>query len=121
MVITLGARVLLADLHCDCCVILQGDTLNKTWSFGDGSHSTLGDTATHTYTEPGLYSASFSAVDSEGATVQCIQHVQVGWIGEAKIISPLENSSFRAGESILLVAEQHVNVTRWVRFQSQRH
>jgi hypothetical protein len=88
--------------------------LTTTWSFGDGSTPVFGETANHTYTEPGLYSASFAALDNQGGSVQCVRHVQVGWITEAKILSPAENSLFRAGDSILLVAEQHTNITRCV-------
>ena len=38
------------------------------WNFGDGSPTTTGSTATHSYTVAGTYSAALTVTDSQGAT-----------------------------------------------------
>ena len=87
--------------------------MTTEWTFGDGSDSVLGETATHTYTEPGLFLASFAVTDQGGAVVRCVRQVQVGWIPEARITSPTANALFRAGDVISLVAEEHANITQY--------
>ncbi len=45
----------------------DGDPLSFSWSFGDGATSTQGS-ATHTYSEPGTYSATLTVSDGLGGT-----------------------------------------------------
>jgi PKD repeat protein len=43
-----------------------GDTVTYRWSFGDGSATVTGPTATRTYTTPGVYTVSLTATDGWG-------------------------------------------------------
>lgn len=54
----------------------EGDTLTHTWYFGDGNSATGAD-ATHTYTDPGTYTATLvvsDGVNSASTTRQIIVH-----------------------------------------------
>jgi cytochrome c len=46
----------------------DGDTLTYEWDFGDGSAKATTQNASHTYDEPGTYTATFTARDAGGLT-----------------------------------------------------
>ncbi|MCI5209432.1 MAG: PKD domain-containing protein, partial [Candidatus Electrothrix sp. ATG2] len=46
----------------------EGPIIDYLWSFGDGSPTATGSTASHQYTVEGTYSASLKVTDSHGAT-----------------------------------------------------
>ena len=45
----------------------EGGISSYLWNFGDGSQTTTGASATHSYTVPGTYGASLTVTDSQGA------------------------------------------------------
>ena len=83
-----------------------GDTLTYFWNFGDGTPeaSTTGLTINHTYTTPGIYTATLRARDDNFAfsapdTVQ----IQPGNVPpSATITSPAAGQTFRVGQTITL-------------------
>ncbi len=48
----------------------DGDALTYEWDFGDGSPKDATKDATHTYTKPGEYTATFTATDASGLSAQ---------------------------------------------------
>jgi PKD repeat protein len=47
---------------------IDGALTSGVWDFGDGSATASGWTVTHTYSEPGLYTATLTVTDNEGAS-----------------------------------------------------
>jgi PKD repeat protein len=56
---------------------LDGNLDSFTWDFGDGSPKTSGGVVTHSYAEPGRYTVTLTATDSEGATDNISKQVVV--------------------------------------------
>lgn len=56
---------------------LDGNLDSFTWDFGDGSPKTSGGVVTHSYDEPGRYTVTLTATDSEGATDNVSKQVVV--------------------------------------------
>jgi PKD repeat protein len=61
----------------------DGQIVNRTWDFGDGSTAT-GTSATHTYAEAGTYTVTLTVVDDDGATVTASQAVTV-----SEVVGPI--------------------------------
>jgi glucose/arabinose dehydrogenase/PKD repeat protein len=77
----------------------EGATLSYAWSFGDGSTSTLPN-PTHTYQSAGLYTARLSVSDGTNNSISSNLTITVGNSPTAKITSPLNGRTFRAGNII---------------------
>jgi PKD repeat protein len=56
---------------------LDGNLDSFTWDLGDGSPKTSGGVVTHSYAEPGRYTVTLTATDSEGATDNVSKQVVV--------------------------------------------
>jgi Ca2+-binding RTX toxin-like protein/glucose/arabinose dehydrogenase len=81
----------------------DGDPLIFAWDFGDGSTSTDSNPS-HSYATAGGYSASLVVTaNGETATAPSIT-VQVGLPPEVTITSPIDGSSFHAGQQLSLNA-----------------
>jgi PKD repeat protein len=64
------------------------DSIKYTWDFGDDSETQSGQFATHTYSEPGTYTATVSAVDTHGGSASGSTTVTIS-SGSAPTISGL--------------------------------
>lgn len=82
-----------------------GDTLTYLWDFGDGQTSTgSSPTTSHTYTNPGTYTASLRVSDNHGATsaADAVQ-IQPGNTAPSPVIeTPSAGARFRVGETVVL-------------------
>ena len=56
---------------------LDGDALRYAWTFGDG-REVDGPAATHTFAQPGTYTAALTVTDAAGVSVKAETAVQVG-------------------------------------------
>jgi PKD repeat protein len=54
----------------------DGVIVSQTWDFGDGTTSSSQNT-THTYTSPGIYNATFTVLDNDGAQSTSLIQVSV--------------------------------------------
>ncbi|MGG9972708.1 PKD domain-containing protein [Ferruginibacter sp. SUN002] len=85
---------------------------NYKWDFGDGTTSTL-KTPTHTYTDPGVYTVSLSAITTDGCTDTVV-------MGSAIRVSTKPTPGFDADREACAIipiqfADQTVGeVTRWL-------
>ncbi len=83
---------------------LEGDPLSYTWFFGDGTQAN-GANASHTFNNKGSYSAQLSVSDGvNNPTVSSLLDIQVGLPPTVSITTPQNNSFFRAGDVIDIVA-----------------
>ncbi|RLB31767.1 MAG: hypothetical protein DRH20_15450, partial [Deltaproteobacteria bacterium] len=57
----------------------DGDELIYTWGFGDGEVA-AGDTATHAYAAPGIYTVTLYVNDGRGGTVSASQTLTIGQV-----------------------------------------
>lgn len=55
----------------------DGSVQSLTWSFGDGSPTTTGDTAIHAYNDNGTYTVELTAMDDDGYTNTATQTVEI--------------------------------------------
>ena len=79
----------------------ENDAISYYWSFGDGSSSTS-RSATHTYSAPGLYSATLRVTaGGQSATSSPVQ-ITAGQAPAVAINSPANGSTFIAGQTISL-------------------
>jgi glucose/arabinose dehydrogenase/PKD repeat protein len=90
-----------------------GHTIAPSWDFGDGSAAAAAHDTVHTYTTNGVYTASYLAVDQLGASARCLLRIQVGWLPEASIVTPVVNTAFRAGEMLVVAAQESANITMY--------
>jgi hypothetical protein len=78
----------------------------RTFVFGDGTTATVssltGSTIQHTYDNPGRYEASAIVTDSIHTIRSSLVEITVGLRPVAKIVSPVDGSSFHAGENLSL-------------------
>jgi glucose/arabinose dehydrogenase len=82
-----------------------GDTLTYLWDFGDGQTATgSSPTTSHTYTNPGTFTASLRVRDNHGATsaADAVQ-IQPGNTAPSPVIEmPAAGARFRVGETVVL-------------------
>ena len=77
----------------------EGQTLTYAWTFGDGGTSTAANPS-HTYSQPGQYSARLSVSDGVNTTLSTPVSISVGSPPTATILSPQDGSFFVAGDVI---------------------
>ncbi len=77
----------------------EGQTLTYAWTFGDGGTSTAANPS-HTYSQPGQYSARLSVSDGVNTTLSTPISISVGSPPTATILSPQDGSLFVAGDVI---------------------
>ncbi len=77
----------------------EGQTLSYAWTFGDGGTSTAANPS-HTYDQPGQYSARLSVSDGVNTTFSTPLSISVGSPPTATILSPQDGSFFVAGDVI---------------------
>ena len=77
----------------------EGQTLTYAWTFGDGGTSTAANPS-HTYSQPGQYSARLSVSDGVNTTFSTPVSISVGSPPTATILSPQDGSFFVAGDVI---------------------
>ncbi len=77
----------------------EGQTLTYAWTFGDGGTSTAANPS-HTYSQPGQYSARLSVSDGVNTTFSTPISISVGSPPTATILSPQDGSFFVAGDVI---------------------
>ncbi len=77
----------------------EGQTLTYAWTFGDGGTSTAANPS-HTYSQPGQYSARLSVSDGVNTTLSTPISISVGSPPTATILSPQDGSFFVAGDVI---------------------
>lgn len=94
-----GPAPLLVSFSSAGSVDPEGQPLSYSWTFGDGTTSTLAN-PTHTYTAPGLYSARLSVSDGVNTTMANALTVAVGTLPVGVIAAPANGATFRAGEVI---------------------
>jgi len=78
----------------------DGDALTFAWNFGNGERSTEAN-PTHTYSEPGRYTATLTVTDSRGEVRASSVEIAVG--GEppvATILAPTADARYRIGDAI---------------------
>src|SRR5262249_21712780 len=77
----------------------EGAPLSFSWTFGDGTTSTLAN-PTHTYQTAGQYTARLTVSDGVNSTVSAGMTIRVGNPPTATILTPTNGILFRAGDSI---------------------
>ena len=77
----------------------DGDIVSYAWDFGDGDSSTLPNPA-HTYQFPGLYLATLTVIDDDGATASASVEVQVDVAVYGLSLSADMAASGKPGETI---------------------
>ena len=77
----------------------EGQTLTYAWTFGDGGTSTAANPS-HTYAQPGQYSARLSVSDGVNTTFSTPISISVGSPPTATILAPTDGALFRAGDVI---------------------
>jgi PKD repeat protein len=70
-----------------------------SWTFGDGASSNLAN-PTHTYRQPGRYTARLSVSDGQSSTAATPITISAGNAPTATIGAPVAESTFRAGDVI---------------------
>ncbi len=83
----------------------DGDALTFEWDFGDGSAPGAGPTASHTYTQVGVFTATLTVRDPSGATDSATVVVHAGNSAPAaSIVAPLPEKRFYVEEPLVLTA-----------------
>jgi glucose/arabinose dehydrogenase/PKD repeat protein len=77
----------------------EGDALTYSWTFGDGATSTAANPV-HTYAQAGVYTARLTVSDGVSSTLSTPLTISVGGAPTASIITPQNNSTFRAGDVV---------------------
>jgi glucose/arabinose dehydrogenase len=77
----------------------EGQPLTYSWVFGDNTTSTQANPS-HTYTQPGQYSARLSVSDGVSTSISLPITISVGNRPTATILSPTDGSQFQAGDVI---------------------
>jgi glucose/arabinose dehydrogenase/PKD repeat protein len=82
----------------------EGQPLVYAWTFGDGATSVAANPV-HTYTVTGEYTVRLSVSDAASTTLAAPLYVAVGNAPSAAILSPVDGSTFRAGDVIAFSGE----------------
>jgi len=81
----------------------DGGPIDFLWDFGDGSPTSNAVTLQHTYSRDGVYAASLTVTDSEGAEAHDVVTILVGNTPPtATILSPTNGRLFVPGETVRL-------------------
>ncbi len=72
------------------------DTVTGSWNFGDGSPTSTGLSATHTYQDDGVFTIEFTATDDQGAASSSTLTVSVS--NEGPVITSLQAPNGNEGE-----------------------
>lgn len=72
----IGAAPLAVDFDASASTVVQGTIADYAWDFGDGATG-FGPTGSHTYTQPGTYTAAVTVTDSAGSAAQATKSVVV--------------------------------------------
>jgi glucose/arabinose dehydrogenase/chitodextrinase len=78
----------------------EGDPITYSWDFGDGTSLSTVANPSHTYANPGQYSARLTASDGVNTSVSPPITIQSGSAPTASITAPVDASTFRAGDVI---------------------
>jgi PKD repeat protein len=80
---------------------LDGNLDSFTWDFGDGSGKTSGGVVTHSYAEPGRYTVTLTATDTEGATANVSKQVVVSGLvyNDDALAFDVDNDGYQGGVS----------------------
>jgi PKD repeat protein/glucose/arabinose dehydrogenase len=79
-----------------------GDSIRHEWNFGDGSPISTEVSPTHTYTQPGRYTAVLTVFDSSGQQTSTSTIITVGNTSPTvTVTSPLDGGLFSFGDTIL--------------------
>jgi len=71
-----GDAPLSVDFDASASTVASGSIASYDWDFGDGATG-IGSTGTHTYTTPGVYTASLTVTDSAGNAAQATKNIVV--------------------------------------------
>ena len=84
----------------------DGDSLSYEWDFGDGSAHGSGAQVTHTYTTPGVYTATLTVRDGRGGESSTSLQIDADNDAPVPVIdAPAAGKLFRVGETITLEGE----------------
>jgi PKD repeat protein len=78
----------------------DGDVLNYSWQFGDGSPAQPGAQVTHVYSSPGRFTAALTVDDQKGGTSTATVTITVGTPPAGVITQPPEGTRYNAGQTI---------------------
>ncbi len=85
----------------------DGGKLAYDWQFGDGGESRDANPV-YTYVAPGAYQARLTVTDPDGASAQAEVAIYVGGSAPTvRILAPADESAWRIGEPVPLLAEAH--------------
>jgi len=78
-----------------------GDSIRYEWDFGDGSPISLEANPTHTYTQPGRYTAVLTVIDSSGLRTSTSTPITAGNTAPTVTVDiPVEGGTFAFGDRI---------------------
>ena len=77
----------------------EGQPLTYQWTFGDGATSTIANPS-HMYSQAGPYTARLAVSDGVNTTLSSPISINVGGPPTGTILSPIDLSTFRAGDVI---------------------
>ena len=78
------------------------DVLTYAWDFGDGSQTLMGENVEHIFVDNGLYEASVTVTDDDGASVT--QSLTITVNNLAPIIDPWDDETATEGDTVELAA-----------------
>ncbi|MFP4050788.1 MAG: PKD domain-containing protein [Thermoplasmata archaeon] len=105
-VITEGETVSFKDKSVD----LDGDIVNWTWSFGDGSFNYSKNTS-HIFNSPGIYNVSLTVTDDDGSSNSTSEQILVDDSPYVKDISPDSGSAWDVDQSITVEFSESVKTS----------
>jgi glucose/arabinose dehydrogenase len=102
-----GPEPLVVTFSSKSSVDPDGGELIYDWQFGDGGESDDANPV-YTYVAPGEYQAQLIVTDADGASVRAAVTVYVGGSAPTvRILAPADESAWRVGEPVSLLAEAH--------------
>lgn len=100
---TFGEAPLTVDFDAGDTVDPEGDPLQWSWDFGDGSPAASGETVQHTFLTEGLFTVTLTATDDGGLSDDAELLIAVGDVPPlARITSPVQGSTFVDFQTLLL-------------------